>query len=308
VSVARDEVTSEFSAISTHKTLLKACEVAGLDSAGATLMRLGENAVYALPRESVVVRIARSMHSYDHVQKEMRVARWLLQENYPAVRLADISTNDSPLIVDEHPVSFWRQVKVGTGLPGSGDLGRLLRRLHSLDVPAWLDLPDFDPFAKVERRLRNAPTIVDAEEVRFLTTLYERLRCEFAALEFQFPSSAVHGDAHPGNLLCAESGEIVLLDFEAFCYGPREWDLGLSAAYRYGFNWISDAEYAEFVKAYGFDVSRWEGFPILRGIRELTMTTWLMQLVASDSRVEEEFSQRMSDLVTGDMPRRWQPF
>jgi aminoglycoside phosphotransferase (APT) family kinase protein len=150
--------------------------------------------------------------------------------------------------------------------------------------------------------------MVDAEEIRLLATLHDRLRCELAALDFGFPPSAVHGDAHPGNLLYTDSGEVVLLDFEAFCYGPREWDLSLTGAYRHGFNWLDEAKYAEFVRAYGFDVSRWNGFSVLRSIRELGMTTWLMQLVDRDPKFEAEFSQRIADLLTGEMPRQWRPF
>lgn len=300
---------AEFSPASTQRTLLATCAQVGLDSADASLMRLGENAVYLLPRESIVVRIARSKNSIDDVRKEMRIARWLEMEDYPAVRVAGVAgTADSPLVVDEHPVSFWRQVITTSGAPTSADLGQLLRRLHELKIPDWLRLPSFDPFAKVERRLSSAPRIVGDDEIRFLSHLYERLRAEFIALEFQFPFGPVHGDAHPGNLLHTETGEVVLLDFEAFCFGPREWDLSLSAAYRYGFDWIDDGEYASFVAAYGFDVSRWAGFPVLRQIRELGMTTWLMQLVEADQRIEEEFSQRLSDLTTGEIPRRWRPF
>ncbi|MDI6101899.1 aminoglycoside phosphotransferase family protein [Actinoplanes sp. NEAU-A12] len=307
--MAQEDGRAEFSPASTQKTLLAICAQVGLDSADASLMRLGENAVYLLPRESIVVRIARSMHSIDDVCKEMRVARWLEMEEYPAVRAADVAgTADSPLVVDEHPVSFWKQIKTTPGVPTSADLGQLLRRLHDLKIPDWLRLPPFDPFAKVERRLLSAPQIVDDGEIRFLSSLYERLRADFVALEFRFPFGPVHGDAHHGNLLYAETGEVVILDFEAFCFGPREWDLSLSASYRYGFDWIDDAEYAGFVAAYGFDVSRWAGFPVLRQIRELGMTTWLMQLVETDRRIEEEFSQRISDLTTGDIPRRWRPF
>lgn len=307
--MVQDSGRAEFSPASTQKTLLAVCAQVGLNPAAASLMRLGENAVYLLPREATVVRIARSMHSIDDVRKEMRVARWLEMEDYPAVRALDIAGSaDSPLVVDEHPVSFWKQVRTTSGVPTSADLGQLLRRLHELKIPDWLRLPLFDPFAKVERRLLSAPRIVDDGEIRFLSDLYERLRAEFVALEFQFPFGPVHGDAHHGNLLYAETGDVVMLDFEAFCFGPREWDLSLSAAYRYGFDWIDEAEYESFVAAYGFDVSCWPGFPVLRQIRELGMTTWLMQLIEADKRIEEEFSQRISDLTTGEIPRRWRAF
>jgi len=280
-----------------------------LDATDAKLMRLGENAVYSLSSTPIVVRIARSMRSLDDASKEIRVAQWLQEADYPAARLADISNKaGTPLVVDEHPISFWQHIDSSGASPTSADLGRLLHQLHALKLPSWLELPSFDPFAKVERRLQKAPASIDREEISFLSSLLEKLRCELAVLDFSFPLGAVHGDAHPGNLMCTDAGDVVLIDFEAFCFGPREWDLSLSAAYRYGFDWLTAEDYTSFVEAYGFDVTQWPGFPVLRAIRELGMTTWLMQLVETDRRIEEEFSQRISDLLTGEMPRRWNPF
>lgn len=69
---------------------------------------------------------------------------------------------------------------------------------------------------------------------------------------------------------------MVLLDFESAAIGPREWDLMPTAiaVAHYG---RTEGQYREFTAAYGFDVRIWEGYPVLREIREMTMTTWLMQ-------------------------------
>jgi aminoglycoside phosphotransferase (APT) family kinase protein len=301
-------LAAEFSAATTRHTLLNACAAAGLDPAGADLVRLGENAIYALARVPVVVRIARSMRSLEDARKETRVAQWLQEVEFPAARLAGLDLPSTPIVIDEHPVTFWERIDTAGPPPRSADLGRLLRRLHDLEPPARLELPKFNPFARVASRLRNAPPSVDTAEVQYLEELFERLRPEFATLHFRFPFGATHGDAHQGNLLRTTTGQVVLIDFEAFSYGPREWDLSLTAAYRYAFNWLDDAEYKSFTTEYGYDVASWDGFPVLRAIRELGMTSWIMQLVDSDPHIEEEFSQRISDLITGEMPRRWRAF
>src|SRR4051794_2945620 len=101
--------TSDFSEASTRRTLAAVCNEMGLDVAGAELLRLGENALYVLPEAKVVVRIARSLAAVEDVRKEVRVARWLAETEFPAVRLADI-THDQPLIVDDHPVTFRRLI------------------------------------------------------------------------------------------------------------------------------------------------------------------------------------------------------
>lgn len=49
-------------------------------------------------------------------------------------------------------------------------------------------------------------------------------------------------------------------------------------AVRYkAFGWLSDEDDAAFVAAYGFDPRIWSGFPVVRAMRKLNMTTWLAQ-------------------------------
>ncbi|MEH1125028.1 phosphotransferase family protein [Micromonospora sp. CPCC 206061] len=300
---------AQFTPEASQVLLAEACKIAGLGSANAELIRLGENAIYRLSVAPLVVRIARSGQMLDDVRKEMRVARWLALEEYPAVRLvSDLHEADIPLMVSSHPVTFWHFVSSAQPLPGPSDLGGLLRRLHELPVPDWLALPAFQPFARVEQRLNCAPPEVTPGDVDFLRERFRQLKEALRRLQFHFPFGPVHGDAHPANLLRSANGEVVLLDFEAFSWGPREWDLSLTAGYRYGFEWLDERDYAKFVSAYGYDVSQWEGFRVLSAIRELGMTTWLMQLAGHDAARRDEFRVRIDDLRSGRYPRRWRPF
>ena len=73
------------------------------------------------------------------------------------------------------------------------------------------------------------------------------------------------------------------------------------------FGWLSDDQYRAFCDAYGYDILDWAGFPVYRGIRELTMTTWLMQLV-DDQRARKEFHHRVSEIRSGRFPRTWSVF
>lgn len=295
-----------FGGEATHRTMAKACALVGLDASAARLMRLGENALYALPSERIVVRVARSTDMLVDVQKEVDVARWLRDVDYPAVRLADVA--DAPLVVDGHPVTFWCLIEVTEPKPSPADLGRLLLRLHNLEVPEWLRLPDFEPFARVDQRLANAPVSVAADDLAFLRRLLDELRGAYNTLSFEFPPGPVHGDAHRGNLLRDATGEVLLIDFEQFCHGPREWDLSLAAMYRYALDWFTEDEYRTLAGSYGYDVASWPGAPTLRGIRELGMTTWLMQMVEHDTAKSVEFRHRVDDIRSGRFPRQWQPF
>ena len=70
--------------------------------------------------------------------------------------------------------------------------------------------------------------------------------------------------------------------------GPREWDLLPTsiAAERYG---LAEEQYQEFAAAYGFDVRAWAGYPVLREIREIDMTTWIMQNTEQSPDIAAEF-------------------
>jgi aminoglycoside phosphotransferase (APT) family kinase protein len=303
-----DQVTAgDFSEASTRRTLAAVCHEVGLDVAGAELLRLGENALYVLPDSEVVVRIARSLAAVDDVRKEVRVARWLEETKFPAVRIAQV-TSDQPLIVDSLPVTFWRLIHAEPPDPSPVDLGHLLRRLHRTESPSWLDLPTFTPFARVRSRLERPPAGADQRDVEFLAHLFAELQEEYAELSYVLPPGPLHGDAYVSNLMRdRDTGQVVMLDFESFSFGPPEWDLSVTAARYDGFAWMDRPAYEAFAEAYGFDVLTWEGFPVFRAIRELTMTTWLMQLT-DDSRAAAEFRRRLDDLRSETFPRRWSAF
>jgi hypothetical protein len=49
---------------------------------------------------------------------------------------------------------------------------------------------------------------------------------------------------------------------------------------RYG---LAEAQYRQFADTCGFDVRTRAGYPVLRKIREVTMTSWIMQNVGESS-------------------------
>ncbi|PZG15882.1 phosphotransferase enzyme family protein [Nonomuraea aridisoli] len=289
-----------------HRALVAACEHAGLDSRGAVPMRLGENALYRLASAPVVVRIARSVNLLSDVRKEVAVARWLEAAAFPSVRL--FSDCPQATIHDGRVVTFWRHLDSGGPAPSFADLAVMLRRLHDVPKPVDLVLPLFDPLARVEDRLDCASTVAD-EDLEFLRQRVKDLYAEYNSLDFPLPAGHIHGDGHKNNLLRRSDGQVILLDFEAFAWGPREWDLctGWGIPFR-GFRWVSREEYARAVDAYGFDVTEWPGFHTIRRIRETTMTSWLMQNVDHSPEIRAEFDRRVASLRHDVLPRVWRPF
>jgi len=296
------DASAGFSSSAVRHILREACTQAGVSSDGAELLRLGENAIYQLAAAPVVVKIARSADQLRRVERELCVARWLAAADVPAIRPLD--EIDQPIVADGHPASFWHAVTGGEPAPTHVDLGRLLARFHGLES-CPCELASFEPLKTSEPRLAKAGGIARSDR-DFLTARCSDLNKQFRDLDFALPVGPIHGDAHTGNLL-TDRGQVVLLDFDAVAVGPREWDLVPTSIAQERFG-LPEEKYQDFVGAYGFDVRSWPGYPVLREIRELTMTTWIMQNIAEDPAIAAEFALRVESLREGDFGRAWKPF
>ncbi|MGW2981689.1 phosphotransferase enzyme family protein [Streptomyces humidus] len=293
-----------FTSAGAARVLRAACRAAGLDDRGAELIRFGENALFRLASVPVVVRIARGKEWVSTARKEVAVARWLAAEGVSAARI--VEDVEQPLVVDGHPVTFWHLIVEGDRKATYGELGGILRDLHSLTVPAGLDLPSFDPFGKQELRIDKA--VIPEDDRAFLRKRWRELRGKYAELRFESPKGPVHGDAHVQNLMVDERGRVVLIDFEAFCFDHPEWDLMVTAVEHHSLGWQTDAQYADFVAAYGRDLYDWPGYETLRGLQEFGMTTWLMQNVRENEETAAEYRRRIAGLRDDQGPRDWRPW
>jgi aminoglycoside phosphotransferase (APT) family kinase protein len=295
--------TTTFSASSTLDVLSSACTQVGIDPAGAELLRLGENAIYHLSSAPVVVRIARGPRFRDDASKEVAVAKWLAVAGVPAARVWPI---DQPLEVAGHPVTFWHYIAGRRGGPGDVRiLGRLLRQVHELPAPDDFRLPAQDPLQRVRPRIEAAQ--VTETERSFLLEVFDELLAAIDGLEFPLPEAVNHGDAHVQNLMIT-GGRAELIDLEGFCWGHPEWDLAMTATeYATAGFWTSE-QYGHFVDSYGFDVTTWSGFDVLRRAREISMTTWLMQNVDEAPEIRAEFDKRMATIRTGRPTVPWRAF
>jgi hypothetical protein len=294
-----------FSAQSTRRTLEIACATAGLDANGAELMRLGENAIYLLPSIQLFARIARTIGYRPDIETEVGAARWLESVGFPAVRLAGPA--DQPVVADGRVVTFWELLGERAEFGTVRELAALLRWLHSLEPPSSLVLPLVRPFARVEARLEGAD-LAD-EDREFLRARMANLQQQYERLTFALQFGPVHGDANIGNILRRQSdGVAVLTDLDGFAFGPREWDLVLTAMYYERFGWHTEQEYRDFVVGYGFDVMTWRGYPVLRDIREFLMVAWLAQNTRESREIAAEVAKRIADLRAGDGRRDWAPF
>lgn len=288
---------------SAEVALADVCQRTGLDRNNAELLRMGENAIFRTA-DGVIVRIGRSPETSS---KEVRVARWLEAAQFPAARLHD--ELPQPMMANGFSVTFWRFIRETAPPPSPADLGSVLQNLHSLVPSADLDLPMFSPIPKLAARLRDLPKgALPQSDTDFLRRRGDELQAEFETLQFELPAGVIHGDAHGGNLMRDENGAVLLIDFEDFAWGPREWDASMAAIRYQVFGRLSRSEYESYVSTYGFDPLLWSGFPVLRAIRELNMTAWLMQQLGQSAEVDAEVKKRLADLRNDQFPRFWGVF
>ncbi|MFE7461726.1 phosphotransferase family protein [Nocardiopsis terrae] len=293
---------SAFTAPSSLSTLRSACAAVGLESfSEPQLIRLGENAVWRLPKLNVIARVARSDDRYAQAERGVAMARWMAQHQVPVA--APLEEIDNPHRTEDGRVVTWWQ-EVEQARPASpAQLGAALAALHRMPAPEHVELPRAATVDKAEARLRVVD--LDEEDRVALLELAGRFQAEYAALSYDLAETVVHGDAHAANLMATPAGGLGWVDLDGVAWGQPEWDLVLTAI-EYECGWVSDAQYSEFVDAYGYDVTSSAAYPVLRGIRLLRMTSWLAQLPGAVER--REVVRRVRDLRTGASILGWRAF
>jgi aminoglycoside phosphotransferase len=274
------------------QALQVACQLVGLPVAQADLLRDGENAIYRLAG-GIVARVGRSGQG-QVATKEVAVARWLADNGVPAIKIVD--GIEQPVQVEGRAVTFWRELPAHRhGTPR--EVAVALRRLHGLTPPTAFELGPLLPFTRLRERIRMALWLAEDDQ-RWLGEQLTRLEARYSGLPPGLPHRVVHGDAWLGNVVTTEDGTVVLLDLERCSIGPPEWDLVSTAIKVTSTGTVSKTEYAEFVEAYGHEVTTWPGFELLRDIRELRITCYGVQQATGRPEFRAE-AQRRVDCLRG---------
>ncbi|GLX09007.1 phosphotransferase [Microbispora sp. NBRC 16548] len=274
------------------------CHAAGVDSRGASLIRICANAVYYLPRANAVVRIA-TVEAAAKARRAIRMAHWLEDIGFPAVRVhVDVPET---VVMDGAVATFWQYLPQPGRAPSVVRLAPLLRRLHK-ELPPF-PLPPWDPVSDARANLQLAVGMLADRDREFLLQWCDRLDRELHSNPYRLPYGLIHGDAWAGNLLW-HGDEVVLCDLDQMCHGPLEWDLVPTVVngLRFGHPSVE-----EFLGSYGFDVMAAESFSLLRQARELTMLTGALPALSSRPSVAREISRRIEDLRVSGLGR-WTPY
>lgn len=276
----------------------QAATVVGLAARPVQVIRLGSNAVLRLPG-GVVARVARDESWLEVAVREVDIATALRRAGVGCVQPWPVR---QPVVIERHPVTFWKEIPGPLEQPTMTDLGRVLRQLHqaSPQVP----LPALDPWDHTPQRIEQAP--ISTADRRVLRDAQARVEDEWTSVEFMLDPGVIHGDAYLGNLARGADGSVVLLDFDSVCRGPREWDLVPTGLYASSLGWLTRGEYDAFVSAYGgFDVTRSPAFDVLARIREIRMTAWLAMYASESEQVAAQVTHRVACIADPALPRHW---
>jgi hypothetical protein len=276
-----------------------ACTRAGLNPSKATLLHQHATGIWLLPADQIVARISRSSDDRDRLTRAVTITRWLAAQGFPVTVPADV---DQPIEVDTAGVTFWRYYpQDDRPTPGAAALGRLLRQLHELPQPP-VSLDDYVPLARLGNALTSNPPLAD-DDLAWLAERRVRLIASYRELHSQLGVGWIHGDAYPGNTL-RDGEQVILGDWDEVARGPRELDLiSTHQGVRIG---RSDAERRAFTDAYGWDVTAWPGFPVLRQMRDLhTLGAYIDRASSGDSIALDELNHRIRTLRTGDSAAQW---
>jgi Phosphotransferase enzyme family len=274
-------------------------ERAGLDVREARLIKFTNNAVFRLTQVPAVIRIAGSATMRHRVPKVVQVGRWLADEDVPAVRL--LPGVPQPLEVDGHLATLWQEVPTVGPKPTGSDLADILRQWHALAPPPF-ELPAWRPFEEIRGRL-SEPEGLDAGDLAFLLDRCDAIEAELDRVEYVLTPGPIHGDAFLGNLIPGPHGPVIC-DFDSTSTGPREWDLTPVAVGKLRFDYPGNA-YEELAARYGFDVTRWDGFDVLRQVRELKLVTSIVPILRSNPGLREQWAHRLETFKNGDVAARW---
>ncbi|GHG12090.1 phosphotransferase family protein [Streptomyces filamentosus] len=282
-----------------YQVLERACAKAGLDSRDARLLRGHTNAVLLLEKEQVVAKIARKGTDVESVARTVTFVRWLIEAGFPT---APLHPCDQPLIVDGHSVTFWTYLPQPEHPVAAGQLAGPLKALHSLPPPP-IALAEHDNIRAIRRSL-TAITCLPAAAIRYMEEEADRLEGALWGVDFALPPGLIQGDPQHRNALHTTDGSAVLCDWDTVAHGQPEWDLVTVEVHcrRFGYG---QAHYQAFASTYGWDVTKYAGYSVLRDIRELRMITTNARKVRHAPESLSEIRRRFDGLRRRDTQLPW---
>ena len=287
--------------------VLAAAHRAGVDPHGLRALRQHSNSVWLLTSSAVVVRLATTADAPARAARAVAITRWLDSAGFPCTRPLDI---EQPIHLDEPPAvaTFWEYLpQPQSWLPDPTALGRIVRDLHSHTTPP-ITVPSLAPMDRLRAAIamdtaRPAPVLPTGDRAWLLDRASDLL-AGYRHLSTPLGTGLVHSDVHLGNLLSdTRRHRAVLGDWDSATIGPREWDLVVIAADdRFG---LPRQDRSAFADAYGYDVTTWPSWTLLRELRELHSLAAHIRRAPNSPPATAELAHRVASLRAADRSIRW---
>lgn len=264
------------------------------------------NAVYYLPTEAIVVRLSNATPTNEaRAARVVSLSSWIADRGGPALGPA---THPQPVWAAGTIATLWPYLP-SPNIPTAGDLAGAVRELHHLDaelVDTRPPLPEHQPLA----RLHEALNLDIARDQPVLPTrTREWLLAHTAGLQEAYDTTLtplgrglIHADVQLDNLLHDRSGRWLLIDWDRASYGPRELDLVFAVPDHFH---ESDADRAEFSIAYGYDITTWTGWTLIRDVAELHSLASYIRRATTNPAAREELHRRIDSLVNDERHVVW---
>ncbi|MCO6006252.1 aminoglycoside phosphotransferase family protein [Actinoallomurus purpureus] len=253
-----------------------------------------------LIRDPVVVKIARRGTRPSEVARTVQFVRWLMEQDFPTVPLYPVS--DQPVVVDGHAVTFWTFLPQPDHPVSAAQIAAPLHALHSLPTPPF-PIRRVDNVAVIRRSLAATQSL-PSHALRYLANRLDRLEAALATVRFNLPEGILQGDPQHRNALHL-GDRAVLCDWDTFVWGHPEWDLVTIEIHcrRFGYG---RQHYQAFSDAYGYDVTAWDGYPVLRDLREIRMIATNARKVIHAPQTAPEVTRRIEGLASENTALEWQ--
>jgi hypothetical protein len=253
--------------------------------AGAVqLLRMGMNAVFV--GDTGVLRVSRPSVP---AEASLALAGRLVEAGIRVPRPLD----DGVVLIGDYSVTWWEHV-VPSGEPIDWyAVGEAVARLHGVaraDLPVSYPCPPPSsfPWWDFDAMLADVAPLLDTTARTAIEQVVER----HASWRTWVAGAVVcHGDVHPGNVIQAVDGP-VLLDWDLLCDAPPGWDHG--PMMRWADRWGgAGGEYEAFASGYG-DSFRDDPFAeAVADLRLVAATLMRVRRGRSDPAVADEAERRL---------------
>lgn len=260
------------------------------------LLRHGMNSLYVAGGVVVRVGIATAPAAASHA-----LVSWLLDAGVPTVPPVAGLTAD----VDGYAVTGWRFVPEVRRAVDWRAVGAAVRRVHGLDVRAApseypIPAPTAFPWWRFDVLVADVRAEIDAAALARMESVIDRHR----RWETAVSDAAVlcHGDVHPGNVLMAAEGAL-LVDWDLMCVAAPAWDHAMltTLAERWG---GAPEVYPAFAEGYGRSFADDPLAVALGELRNVAATLMRVRAGRRDPAAWEEAARRLA-YWRGDSTAPW---